>query len=1099
MSKLNNRAIRKRIKDFIILSLGDEFNIRLTKKTYPEILDFFNIQGEANNASQFYGLMNTFLKKRKVRLQKRLAKKEKKRQAILKKKRHYNTTITFEVWTPREVNKEVIWVQSDEVVVIKNKTPITFDPEKKRSHFNKNYNEIPAILEKFPEILWTGKVQKRYARLLQDGGKDIDEIIKPSPPTIATIINISNVLIEGDNNVKLEDIKMFHAGFNIATQYQSTKYIDSGNNQCVPELLHKRYHQYKPKTLKEVDNVVEYLRDPLDYGDNNRINEGFSSNDIKRFCDYFKIPMYALDISEECFLTNVMNKPSGWKSKKLPALCFIMANTHMYLCDNKTFVKSISHRVSSVKSHTGMMKEFQSSQRLKQVAELTNATIIETDNLNNQLTKLMTENNTLYKASGYGGKLTRIDAGEKTIYCNPDLSVIRQFCKDTETPFTNQTITQVFNEAFKKIHPLHKKSLMNTRAFNAFRKHGGIIKKLQPFNPDNEYGLKVDINKAYPYALNMNKWRYKVYSITDEIELYDGIMTDGFYYVKLDETVFPYKNDGWFSDGFLKWYKDQGFDFTVKYQYKTADTLPADYFNEFYEQVLASNIPVKRFNEFIGGLGKTNIKTQKVVYDSDKNTIINYYFGKDENGNTVKDMMDNDFSISCDTINDKLVYKLTMTNEIIQLCNDMPIYNQILENNYINVYNVIKSYEGKTVCAIHTDSVQFKSDNEFEAVINSDKIGGLKNETPLEINQNQIISSSHRLNSYDELQVNFKKFKTYYEKDIGNTEDLISWLYDAPSAMIVGDAGCGKTYLINRLKERLDEEDKKYIALAYTNKASQLINGQTIHKCFGLGIGDDIKIDSRLVQKLKGKEYLFIDEISMIGKDILAVLATIRKKYQHLKIICCGDFKQLPPVGEGIYENSSVWLDICKRRKLILNIPKRNEDKAFHTNAVKVFNTGIINKYDYGDFDIDECKKHITYTNKMRCEINHQMMQKNKPSDAPMIEKHQDNDYGQNTYIYQGLPVMCIKNNKDMSFVNGCEFTIVSYDNDKISCDDLEIPYEVFSEYFVPSYAITYYKCQGATFDEKFAIHQTTHPYVCNHALYTAVTRCTNKKNILII
>ena len=1105
--RLNNRKIRKTLKDYIVEKLGNQYDKRLTRKSYPAILDALNIKGKADNASQFYGLVNEHVKfekkfskltkalTQKKRLLRRLKRKEKKAKALRKKKQYYNTTITFEVWKRRTDKKKgkktrYYWVRSIEVVVIKNKTAIPFNEAKPRSHFNKNYAEIPQIVAQFPYVLWTGKVTGRYDALLEDGGADISNAINDSPPTIATIIHISNILIDGDNNVALADIKMFHAQFDIGNQFVNTSYVDSGNNQCVPELLLEMYQEYKPKTLKTIEKVVEILRDPLDY-DDDRINKGFSCNDVKRFCDRFKIPLYALDINEDCFLTNINGKAKKWRNKNLPVLCFIMANTHMYICNDKSFVKSISQQVSPLRSNTGMMKAIERQNNINWEEQ----TIIETNDLSDELNKLMTENNTLYKASGFGGNLTKIFTPEKTIYCNNDLQMVKDYCEKADVPFSNQTLALLFNEKFKNMYPHHKKSLMNSRVFNAFKKHGGIIKKLQPFDQVNEYGLKLDINKAYPHAIQTNNWRYKVYSITDEVEVYDGVLTDGFYYVILDNKVFPYKNDGWFSDGFLKWYDDQGFDFTIKYQYKTNHTLPADYFNEFYNQVIESNIPFKAFNKFIGYLGKSNLKTQRVIYDTDKNTIINYYFGKDENGNIIKDMMDNDFSVSCDTINDKMIYKLTMSNEIMQLANDLPIYNQILENNYINLYNVIKRYSSSTVCAIHTDSVQFKSDNEFNVVTDSDEIGGLKNETPIIIKEDEIYNDY----SFDELEVNFKKFKTTYEADVGNTEDLISWLYDTPSAMICGDAGCGKTYLINRLKERLDEEGKKYIALAYTNKASQLINGQTIHKCFGLGIGDDVKIDSRLVQKLKGKEYLFIDEISMIGKDILAVLATIRKKYEHLKIICCGDFKQLPPVGEGIYEHSSVWLDICKRRKLILNIPKRNEDKAFHTNAVKVFNTGIINKRDYGNFDLNECKKHVTYTNKMRCEINHQMMRKNKPCDAPMIDAHIDNEYGQDVYIYEGLPIMCIKNNKDMGFVNGCEFTIVSYDNDKIYCEDLEIPYQVFSQYFVPSYAITYYKCQGATFDEKFAIHQTTHPYVCNHALYTAVTRCTNKNNILIV
>ena len=1104
MSSLNNRKIRKTIKDYIVLTLGGKYTRRLTKKLFPEILSKYGIDDtNVNNASQFYGKMNAFLKqtksikkdleelkikklKMKNRLLRRFKRKEKKRQAIIKKKEHYEVSITLEVWTKQKNKKGIVWWTSrNEYVVFKNKTKITFNPNKRRSYTN-NEDELQDTLDEFPYILWTGKASGRYLRIFQDN--KVQPIVSPSPFTISTIINISNVLIDGNNTVDLKDIKMYNATFDIGNQFVNNSFKDSGNNRCVPELLYMKYNKYYPKRLKTYEDVVQELVDPLDYGIE-RINEGFSSQDIKRFCDTFRIPLYALDINEDCFLTNVST--TFKRNSNVPVLCYILANAHMYICDNRRFITRISQQVSPVRSNTGMMKALNIVKNI----DWEKQDIRETDDLTKTLNDMMTENNKLYKANGYGGKLTCIHTPEKMIYCNENLNTVKAFCKEHDIKFVNQSLGKVFEMKFKTVLPNHKKSLFNSQVFKVWKNHGGIIKKLNTFT-EGDYGLKLDINNAYPYALMNNRWSYKVYTITDEIEDFDEQITDGFYYTILDSSKFPYKSSGWFSNGFLQWYKNEGFEFKIKYQYKTNKTLPHDYFNDFCKTIENSkSCDFKKINSFIGYLGRSELKNQKVIFDTDKNTIINYYFGQDEDGNTVKDMIDNDFNISCDEINEKLVYKLTMSNNTNQLSNDRPIYNQILENNYINLYNVIKSHKDKTICYIHTDSVQFKSDTKIVKHIDDKTIGGLKNETPIIITEKEIWKGD---NDFDELKIKYKKFKTFYEKDIGNTDDLIYWLYENGSCMINGDAGCGKTYLINKFKERLDMDGKKYVALAYTNKASILVGGQTIHKCFGLGI-NDIKIDSRLMKRLQGKDYLFIDEISMIGKDILAVLDTIRKKFPLLNIVCVGDFKQLPPVGERILENSSVWVDICKRKKLVLNIPKRNDDVEFHKNALNVFNTGVVNKKNYGHFHIDECKRHITYTNKLRVDINNKMMMKHKPNKYIIIEKHQDNDYGQDTYVYEGLPIMCICNVKDMNFINGCEYIVKSFDSNNIYCDDLEIPIDKFSQFFVPSYSITYYKSQGATFEGKYAIHQTNHLYVCNHALYTAITRTTNKDNILIV
>ena len=47
---------------------------------------------------------------------------------------------------------------------------------------------------------------------------------------------------------------------------------------------------------------------------------------------------------------------------------------------------------------------------------------------------------------------------------------------------------------------------------------------------------------------------------------------------------------------------------------------------------------------------------------------------------------------------------------------------------------------------------------------------------------------------------------------------------------IDGRAGCGKSYLISGIQQRLISLGKRVISLAPTNKAANLIKGKTIHK-----------------------------------------------------------------------------------------------------------------------------------------------------------------------------------------------------------------------------------------------------------------------------
>ena len=97
---------------------------------------------------------------------------------------------------------------------------------------------------------------------------------------------------------------------------------------------------------------------------------------------------------------------------------------------------------------------------------------------------------------------------------------------------------------------------------------------------------------------------------------------------------------------------------------------------------------------------------------------------------------------------------------------------------------------------------------------------------------------------------------------------------------------------------------------------------------------------------------------------------------------------------------------------------------------------------------------------------------------------------------------MSCKNNKKEGVVNNQDFVVVSWDNDNIHVKDdfgeiKLIKITEFQSRFVVGYAMTVHKSQGATFDFKFAIHE--YEKMDNRMLYTALTRTTNKDNILIV
>lgn len=122
---------------------------------------------------------------------------------------------------------------------------------------------------------------------------------------------------------------------------------------------------------------------------------------------------------------------------------------------------------------------------------------------------------------------------------------------------------------------------------------------------------------------------------------------------------------------------------------------------------------------------------------------------------------------------------------------------------------------------------------------------------------------------------------------------------------IQGQAGTGKSFLINYLRDKLDGN---VAVVAPTGIAAQLIGGSTIHRMFHLGGHDYFRLDKvikyrdyeRIVSKLNT---LIIDEASMLRADVFDTVNILCKEarkcdaiFGGIQVILVGDLYQLPPV-----------------------------------------------------------------------------------------------------------------------------------------------------------------------------------------------------------
>ena len=135
----------------------------------------------------------------------------------------------------------------------------------------------------------------------------------------------------------------------------------------------------------------------------------------------------------------------------------------------------------------------------------------------------------------------------------------------------------------------------------------------------------------------------------------------------------------------------------------------------------------------------------------------------------------------------------------------------------------------------------------------------------------------------------------------------------APLQMYLGGAGgTGKSRVIRALTAYFETTNQsRHLRLAsYTGIAALNIQGVTLHSALALNQrkGDSPKNYTRTDLKAmwKGVDYLFIDEVSMIGCRLLTQIsdtladakAVTDVPFGGMNIIVAGDFAQLPPVGE---------------------------------------------------------------------------------------------------------------------------------------------------------------------------------------------------------
>lgn len=134
-------------------------------------------------------------------------------------------------------------------------------------------------------------------------------------------------------------------------------------------------------------------------------------------------------------------------------------------------------------------------------------------------------------------------------------------------------------------------------------------------------------------------------------------------------------------------------------------------------------------------------------------------------------------------------------------------------------------------------------------------------------------------------------------------------ILETSNLFITGGAGSGKTTLTRAIIEDVKKRGLKVACLASTGMAATLIEGQTLHSFFDLGIANSQeelerngKLDAakKIIKLVGSMDVIIIDEISMVSAPLLDMirLRLLQSDFKG-KLIVVGDFLQLPPVTRG--------------------------------------------------------------------------------------------------------------------------------------------------------------------------------------------------------
>jgi len=282
---------------------------------------------------------------------------------------------------------------------------------------------------------------------------------------------------------------------------------------------------------------------------------------------------------------------------------------------------------------------------------------------------------------------------------------------------------------------------------------------------------------------------------------------------------------------------------------------------------------------------------------------------------------------------------------------------------------------------------------------------------------------------------------------------------------LTGQAGSGKTYLLNEYIQFLRSQQVNVGVTASTGIAATHVGGMTIHSWSGMGIRDALTPQDmqkwvrqrHIKRRFLDTKVLVIDEVSMLHAhqlDLVDLLArTIRENdepFGGMQVVLCGDFFQLPPVSRSrelpvrFVTESKAWqeldMNIC-----YLTEQYRQSD-GLHTRVLHAIRSNRVDesvlallrqRYRASILGVSELTRLYTHNFDVDAVNRRQLEEIKKPgkryvmeSDgpAPLVEALKKGCLApEELVLKEGALVMFVKNHFEDGYVNGTLGRVVEF------------------------------------------------------------------------